>query len=217
MDETPSPATPEPGGAACGWFGKIACLGDFASRRLPPECAQAWDDWLSAGVARSREQLGAGWLEAYLSAPVWRWLQAPDTEAGTWWSGVWMPSVDQVGRYFPLVLLRAEPGPPMSVAHWQQLEQDLEQMAQCALRSLAPDASLTGFDAQVQGLPGPRTDAPDDANRGGLLSWVISHQAQALQGHSLWWACGPELPVAADLCPRWPLADDFKRLLALQR
>lgn len=216
MDETPSPATPEPAGAACGWFGKIACLGDFASRRLPPECAQAWDDWLSAGVARSREQLGAGWLEAYLSAPVWRWLQAPDTEAGTWWSGVWMPSVDQVGRYFPLVLLRAEPGPPVVAAQWAQLEQDLDLFAQCALQSLSPEGTLDRFDVQVQALPPARAQTLTQADDKGLLAWVLAHQAEALQGHSLWWTAAADgHPVSAQLQVRWPPAGDFKRLLAL--
>ena len=129
-----------------------------------------------------------------------------------------MPSVDQVGRYFPLVLLRAEPGPPDEP--WrtgQQLEQDLEQMAQCALRSLsARRLRLDHFDAQVQALPAARAQTLTQADDKGLLAWVLAHQAEALQGHSLWWTVAADgHPVSAQLQVRWPPAGDFKRLLAL--
>ena len=60
-----------------GWFGKLACLGDFASRRLAPDFTQACDAWLSRCVEASRAQLGERWLETYLTSPLWRFAWAP--------------------------------------------------------------------------------------------------------------------------------------------
>jgi hypothetical protein len=31
--------------APAGWYGKLACLGDFASRRLSREFIERWDGW----------------------------------------------------------------------------------------------------------------------------------------------------------------------------
>ena len=58
-----------PGG---GFYGKLPSEGDFVTRRLPWEFTSVWDDWLQQGMHASRVALGAGWLDLYLSAPIWR-------------------------------------------------------------------------------------------------------------------------------------------------
>ena len=64
--------------ATCrGWYGKLASLGDFAQRRLPPEWLRACDAWLAVALRARREQLGERWLEVYLTAPVLRFAWAP--------------------------------------------------------------------------------------------------------------------------------------------
>lgn len=90
-----------------GWFGKLPSLGDFAQRRLPPEFVEVWDDWLGAELARVRVRYDNHWLEAYLASPVWRFVLMPGalTPAAPAWAGVLMPSVDKVGRYFPLTIV----------------------------------------------------------------------------------------------------------------
>jgi type VI secretion system protein ImpM len=77
---------------APGWYGKLSSLGDFASRRLPADDVQWLDDWLSACVRASQRQLGARWMEVYLSAPLWRFVLGPGVMGPTWWCGVMMPS-----------------------------------------------------------------------------------------------------------------------------
>lgn len=89
---------------APGWFGKLPMLGDFAQRRLPPLFVEKVDAWLSQGMAASREALGEAWLETYLGAPLWCFAWSPEVIDESWWFGVMMPSVDAVGRYFPLVV-----------------------------------------------------------------------------------------------------------------
>ena len=87
-----------------GWFGKIPAAGDFINRRLPNDFLQPWDEWLQSGIARGRSVLEARWDEVYLTFPVWRFLLPAGTGSQGHWAGVLMPSVDRVGRHFPLTV-----------------------------------------------------------------------------------------------------------------
>ena len=62
-----------------------------------------WEPWLQGGMSASRQSLGDDWQEAFLKAPIWRfWLGAE--LCGTTVAGAFMPSLDGVGRYFPLTV-----------------------------------------------------------------------------------------------------------------
>ncbi len=89
---------------AAGWYGKLPILGDFAQRRLPAEFVAPWDAWLQQGIAGSRAALGDAWLDSYLTAHVWHFVLLPGVLGSHGWAGVWTPSVDRVGRYFPFTL-----------------------------------------------------------------------------------------------------------------
>lgn len=87
----------------CGLFGKIGAKRDFIAIATPRSFLEAWEPWVQAGLSASRHQLGAGWQQAFLTAPVWRfWLGA--AICGTAVTGAIMPSLDGVGRYYPLTL-----------------------------------------------------------------------------------------------------------------
>jgi type VI secretion system protein ImpM len=87
-----------------GWYGKLPGLGDFASRRLPEGFIRRWDAWLQQSLAATRAQFGSAWADAYLTMPIWRFVLAPGLMDPQGWAGVLMPSVDRVGRQFPLTL-----------------------------------------------------------------------------------------------------------------
>ena len=87
-----------------GWFGKLPNLGDFASRRLPEGFVHRWDSWLQRGMAEARDDLTQDWLAGYLVAPIHRFWLAPGLLGAAGWAGLLMPSVDRVGRHFPLTL-----------------------------------------------------------------------------------------------------------------
>lgn len=87
-----------------GFYGKIPNIGDFISRRLPSHFVRPWDEWLQTAIARSREQLDEEWLDTYLTSPIWRFVLSPGTCGTEACAGILMPSVDRVGRYFPLTL-----------------------------------------------------------------------------------------------------------------
>ena len=147
-----------PGG---GFYGKLPSEGDFVTRRLPWEFTSVWDDWLQQGMHASRVALGAGWLDLYLSAPIWRFQVAPGVCGPTGWRGLFFPSVDRVGRYFPLTLAFADASAPAlaslsaDVAAWIAVED-------AALAALAPTLPIADFDrmAETLALPAPAAADP---------------------------------------------------------
>lgn len=87
-----------------GAFGKMPALGDFFHVGLGHAFVSTWDDWLQLAIAAARDDLGDAWHSSYLSAPIWRFTLAPGLAGPVGMLGVLMPSVDRVGRHFPLTL-----------------------------------------------------------------------------------------------------------------
>lgn len=97
------------GSGRIGCFGKLPTSGDFLRRGLPQPVYDGWDRWLQQALMASREALGERWLDHYLVAPVWRFALAPGLLSEEGWLGLWLPSVDSVGRYFPFTVLAPVP------------------------------------------------------------------------------------------------------------
>lgn len=95
-----------------GWYGKIPSLGDFISRRLPTSFIDPWDAWLQRSIIASHTQLGESWLNVYLTCPIWRFIIMPGICGDNFFMGILMPSVDKIGRHFPLTIaIQIEPHP----------------------------------------------------------------------------------------------------------
>src|SRR5688500_5935545 len=88
----------------CGLYGKLPAKRDFVSLSAPREFLAVWEPWLQGGVSASRLKLGSGWQAACLRSPIWRFWLGADV-CGRTVTGAFMPSVDGVGRYFPLTIL----------------------------------------------------------------------------------------------------------------
>lgn len=108
----PGAAALSPPAVRPGFFGKLPGLGDFIRAGLPEDVVAAWEAWVKEGLAASRAALGEAWLDAFLEAPVWRFRLAPGLLGTHGLAGVMAPSVDRVGRYFPLMLGAAMAAPP---------------------------------------------------------------------------------------------------------
>ncbi len=88
-----------------GLYGKLPCRGDFLQRRAPQEFVDVWDGWLQECIHASREQLQDSWLQTYLTGPIWRFAFASGVCGNAGYAGILVPSVDRVGRYFPLTVI----------------------------------------------------------------------------------------------------------------
>jgi type VI secretion system protein ImpM len=161
-----------------GWYGKLASLGDFAHRRLPPEWLRACDAWLAVALQGARERLGDRWLEVYLTAPLLRFAWAPGVVDSQWWFGLLMPSCDSVGRYYPLLVVHPRAQPPQDRIALDHLECWYERMAQAAMQT------LNEAQGSVDALESALLDAPPwpTAGRGPAIA---SSEGAAGEHHRL--------------------------------
>jgi type VI secretion system protein ImpM len=224
-------ATPTTG--AAGWFGKMPLMGDFAQRRLPTGFVESCDAWLSAGMQTSRQQLGDSWLDVYLTGPIWRFGWAPGVIDTQWWFGTLMPSVDNVGRYFPLVVARSAAVAPESARALQGLSDWYSRVAAASLDTLRPGASLEAFEAALAAAPAPIDELPERrpeieylpgreryqlGGSASLAQWAagmgLRDAMLRCAGHSLWWpdhATSPDTSLS--FCNGLPDPEHFSLLL----
>lgn len=92
-----------------GFYGKLPSHGDFLSRRVSEAFIDPWDAWLRDSLAASHAALGPQWLDVYLTSPAWRFVCAAGVCGPAPVAGVLAPSVDRVGRYFPLTIVTELP------------------------------------------------------------------------------------------------------------
>lgn len=206
-----------------GFYGKVTSHGDFVTRRLPDALVAAWDRWLQQCMVASRQQLGADWLAHYLTSPVWRFAIGEGIVGEQGWAGVMMPSVDRVGRHYPLMLAApTSAGTPLT--DWVGLGRNwLDVLEDLARSSLAADFALDAFDRTLAAQPaiagdvvapaiaGWRMPMPDaDRAPAGLLPLL----AQGL-GCSLWWSEGaPAVEPSMLMCRGLPAPAGFAAMLA---
>lgn len=163
-----------------GWFGKLPNVGDFVSRRLPNGFIQEWDRWLDHGLALARAELGSAWLAGYLVAPIRRFWLAPGVLGKSGWAGIMMPSVDHVGRHFPLTIVQ-----PMETLAAALAARDwFRSIDGVARQVLDVDFTIDDFEQSLAQVAMPDAGAVDDdmqqlANR--LLSPFSTGSA------SVWW------------------------------
>jgi len=211
---------------APGFFGKVSTHGDFVSRRLPPALLGVWDAWLQASIQGSREALGPRWLQTYLTSPIWRFALAPGVCDRNAWAGVLMPSVDRVGRHFPLTIAAGAPGGGGLLDWVANGKPWYDQLEALALSSLDERFQLDPFDGLLQAMP-PLSDAPLAGQLGGagcrlplasldaVAAQVPALASAALRGQSIWWTDGSaEVEPSLLLCRGLPAPAAFAGMLA---
>ncbi len=203
-----------------GWFGKMPRLGDFASRRLPDEFVAPWDDWLQRGIAHAQAELGADWIERYLVAPVRRFWLSPGLLGEGAWAGVLMPSVDSVGRHFPMTVAATLEAPAGSLAAVLSALDWFEAMDAAARRVLDPAFTPDDFERVLaQAALVPLLAPPDSQSQGALLAAdllapLMRHDPPAAGIKcSLWWCGRPADTMHFDAFPGLPPAS-FAAVLA---
>ncbi len=104
---------------APGFFGKVPARGDFLSRRLPPEVAAVWENWLDALILAVRGTGERGWQDAWLTAPLWHFVLGRGLAPPEGAAGVLVASADRVGRLFPFsVIGRGHVGAAHAAGEW---------------------------------------------------------------------------------------------------
>jgi type VI secretion system protein ImpM len=156
-----------------GWYGKLPSLGDFASRRLTQQFVATWDTWLQHAMTASRASLGPSWLEVYMNSPIWRFVLLPGVIGDTLWGGIMMPSVDKVGRHFPLTIAVAIADRPGCMAALMGARDWYGDLEETALATLSIDFSVQQFEEHLVSMPFPEVTAAaaNNARVAALAAW----------------------------------------------
>jgi type VI secretion system protein ImpM len=142
-----------------GIYGKLPSHGDFLQRRVPAEFLTPWDDWLQAGISASRSALADQWTDTYLTSPVWRFALSASACGRAAVAGLMAPSVDRVGRFFPLTLVWRLPRELPPIVYALVSGNSLAPAEQLLIEGLTAETlDFEQFDEQVT-LLGPSVDA----------------------------------------------------------
>ncbi|MGF1527986.1 MAG: type VI secretion system-associated protein TagF [Candidatus Competibacterales bacterium] len=213
-----------------GFYGKLPSRGDFVARGLPRDFTNAFDAWLQEALTHSRRQLGdERWTELFQNAPLWRFALSPRLCGRHSVVGVMMPSVDRVGRRFPLVIGLTLDQPFDLTELVGANGSWFDRAEQLALTTLADDLDLNDLVGQVGVLAALFHELPHQRDVKGL-HWTLSTtddlgarlpqalgmlaQAQ-LADLSLWWTTGAKFVAPCALaCRGLPLAQRFTPFIA---
>jgi len=219
------------GEGAPGFHGKLVAKGDFVTRRLPRGFLDPWDAWLQDVVGGSRQRMGEAWLDAYLTSPIWRFVLSTGLCGDAPAAGVLMPSVDRVGRYFPLSLAAILPEDAEPVEVFVSAGAWFSDAESIVRSTLEDGFDFDRFDEQVAALGPPlapaarsspavaaaglrvtvaASDGVADAYRQIARQYLMSTYPRC----SLWWTAGSS-DVAPTLlvCGSLPTPDAFGAFL----
>jgi type VI secretion system protein ImpM len=136
-----------------GLYGKLPSHGDFLRRRVSDGFVSVWDEWLQQCIAASRASLGQNWLDVYLTSPVWRFACDTGVCGPRAYAGLMAPSVDRVGRYFPLTLVWEVPQGVHPFAVAQRADRWFDQVERLLLDAMAEEyVDLEKFDQSFVAL-----------------------------------------------------------------
>lgn len=214
-----------------GFCGKLPTNGDFVQRRVPADFSQGWDAWLEQGLHAAQLELGERWLRSYEAAPAWRFALAPNVCGRAGVCGLMLPSMDRVGRQFPLTVVRtlaAGERPLQALCGDSSWFEALEALLMMTARGSI--GSLEQFDQGLQKLPPPASAAraPEPLAASGdqalpdpqsLLQLMAALAQDALASKSktpsYWWTRGSQVLGASF---RWrgglPQVREFSRWLS---
>lgn len=216
----------------CGLFGKLSAKRDFIALATPRNFLEAWEPWVQASLSASRHQLGDRWQQAFLTTPVWRfWLGA--AICGSTVAGAIMPSLDAVGRYYPLTLHAVgDAGAPIVPPDIDAQDEWFNVSENFLLSTLDRDMAFEDISSALDRLPVPRTRVSDEHEgivplgdgMAGMISAVDGFSAslsnlraaspEVYAAASFWWTSGGgEFPPLVLSCRGLPDAYRYSTLL----
>ena len=160
-----------------GFYGKLPSHGDFLRRRVPDAFVERWDAWLQQSMSESRSTLGERWLEVYLTSPVWRFVFAAGACGPVPVLGLMAPSVDRVGRHFPLTIIAELPPDVDCAAAATQSSAFFESAERLVVETLAAEeVDFERFDERIIALGGDLAalDAPREVVLDGAAGAIVN-------------------------------------------
>lgn len=156
-----------------GYYGKIPSKGDFVAQALPRSFTDPWDAWLREVLAHSKSELGDKWMEYYLTCPLYHYALSSGICGNQSWLGVMIPSVDSVGRYFPMTICKSFSEKSNGLDLLEKNKEWLEKAETLLLSCLDENFSLEDFESNLSLLK-----ANDDSETTITLKNVVMNRFQ---------------------------------------
>lgn len=130
-----------------GWYGKLPTAGDFVHRRIDSGRIQFWHQWIEQSLLPYKQAVNEA--HCYPTAPVWNFvLPASLLEGGAFMQmGCLAPSLDRVGRIYPLVITLQIPTQCYQKTLLQGAARYFQQMGRLAYQAIQQRYSVPQFDA----------------------------------------------------------------------
>ena len=164
------------------WFGKLPSLGDFVGRRMPHALTTEWDGWLRSGMEEFRTLNGNAWAEKFVNAPLWFFV-APASVTGTAVIGALAPSMDRVGRYYPLTVMATASHTNSLLADDERLREFLAGARAAIVEARRLTLSAEELDQRVNHLPNPFEAGEKTARAPSLIDVILSDLSEASSVH----------------------------------
>jgi len=218
---------------SAGLFGKLPAKRDFIGMNASRRFLEVWEPWLQSGVAMSKQTLGDAWIAAYNRAPIWRYWLGADF-CGEAMIGAFMPSIDGVGRSFPLCVFVGEGDASLPPPELEPNGPWFDAAEAVLLDALEPGATLELISEKVMALPTPalrsrttKEGGLEELANGGILARGVDGELseaflaarrfgrrRAFASQSFWWTIGGEdFPALALLEVGLPPATRFGDML----
>ena len=218
----------------CGLFGKLPAKRDFIALFAPRDFLDAWEPWMQSSISASRQRLAAGWQQAFLTAPIWRfWLGGEICRRTV--LGALMCSLDGLGRYYPLTVFGyADQGAAIRPPDLDPQDAWFVAAEEFLLRTLEKDISFEATTAALDQLAPPVQEPTDAVPEGltrlgpGAVATTVgsdefvaafaalrgANHASTYAAASAWWTLGgEEFQPTALSCKGMPDAFLFANML----
>lgn len=164
--------------AGFGAFGKMPSAGDFFRLNTPGGFVRVWDAWLQQIMLDGRAEYGADFDAHYMTAPIWRFTLPAGLAGAGAVMGVMMPSVDRVGRRFPLTLMTGLPGQGAAVPYHFGETALFERLEDVALDALEDTMTKDRLAAALADIPAPAAPAAGPAAAAGMAVVLAGAQGR---------------------------------------
>lgn len=218
----------------CSLYGKLPSKRDFVAVRAPRSFLDIWEPWLQSAISSSRNELGKDWQAAFLTAPIWRFWLGADV-CGRSAIGAFMPSLDGVGRYFPLtVFAYADDGAGIAPPELDPQDGWFDAAETFLMSTLDQDTTYDAVSTRIDGLLPPAqvlSPVGDAASAADVIALAPGSdgfhelfKSLRLQQHdkiyasaTFWWTVGGErFPPAASSARHMPDPYIFSPMLTGQ-
>jgi len=160
------------------WYGKLPSAADFVGRRMPHAMETAWDNWVRSGMDQVRHETGAKWQERFVNCPIWFFMY-PTQVQGVLAAGAIAPSIDRVGRYYPITVMALSASQPSGFTDDAQVSQFFSGLRSAVIDARRIPLRVEQMDERVLRLCSPfQSSIPQDDLIVDILSDLKSADAE---------------------------------------